>query len=205
MRSGIIRWVIKNNKRIRLMAIIEHIRAQPGATQLQAIIQLTTATFQITMAILKIMAVATFLVWSSYIWLNATTFGPTPECNAKVKVIGPFYNPVSATNSTLPIFWILGLGGAVAGIITAIILIIREGRRRSISDGGLIEAIFSSKGYSEAADDLSQSALWIIPSIFLVAHRKMKRISCTRVAVYSIIWLEILVRTSSGLDYPSNP
>jgi hypothetical protein len=194
------------------MTIIEHIRAQPGATQLQAIIQLTTATFQITMAILKIMAVATFLVWSSYIWLNAKTFGPTPECNTKVKVIGPFYNPVSATNSTLPIFWILGLGGAVAGIITAIILIIREGRRRSISEGGLIEAIFNSKGYSEAADDLSQSALWIIPSIFLMcvpplafAHRKMKRISCTSVAVYSIIWLEILVRTSSGLDYSSNP
>ena len=142
MQPGLIKWIIKNNKHIRLMAIMKHIRVRPGATRREAIIQVTTAIVQITAAITRITAVATFLTWSAYIWLNVETFGSTPECNAQVKILGPLLRAESATKSTMRIIWLIAMGLSAGFIITATILIIREELK------GIYPKAASSKSYS---------------------------------------------------------
>lgn len=189
------------------MALINHLRlgAHPRATRLEAIIRVTTAIALIMTVIIKIMAFATYTVWSIYIWVNAETFGSTPECNAQVKVMGFLSYAVSPTSLPMRIFWTIWHCLSAVFIIIAVILIIREGHRRNISEGGLIEAVFNSNLYSETIDKIHRSKPWVIPSIFMTcvpfllafASRVMKCISCTRLAVFSIIWFEVVVRTSS--------
>jgi hypothetical protein len=169
IQPELIKWVIKNNKEIRLMALISRIRlgAHPRATRREGIIQITTAIALILTAMIKIMAFATYLVWSIYIWVNAETFGSTPECNAQVKVIGFLFHSVSPTNLPMRIFWIISLCLSAAFIIIVTIFIMREGHRRNISEGGLVEAVFNSSLYSETVDKMFRSKPWVIPSIFL--------------------------------------
>jgi hypothetical protein len=151
------------------MALINHIGlgAHPRATRREGIIQITTAIALIMTVMIKTIAFATYLVWSIYIWVNAETFGSTPECNAQVKVIGFLFHAVSPTNLPMRIFWIILLCLSAGFIMIATIFIMREGRRRNISEGGVVEAVLNPSLYSERVDKIFRSKPWVIPSIFL--------------------------------------
>jgi len=142
------------------------------------------------------MAIAVFLAWSIFIWAHANTFGSTPECNAKIKYVVLFY-PVRATASWLRKFWIIGLGISagwmVIGIIAAF-FVIRWARREGIDEDDLNLGDY----FPKASRLLSFTLLWCVPFSLALACRKVEHASCIRVAVLSIVMLELLVRPPPG-------
>jgi len=125
--------------------------------------------------IIQVMTVSAFLAWSSYIWLNADTFGSTPECNAQVKYVILFFS-VKATASWLRKFWIVSLGVSAAcmviGIIAAI-FVIRWARREGINEDDLNLEKHSRKASRILSFILLEiAALSIVMTELLVARNK---------------------------------
>jgi hypothetical protein len=121
--------------------------------------------------IIQVMTVSAFLAWSSYIWLNADTFGSTPECNAQVKYVILFFS-VRATASWLRKFWIIGLGASAAcmviGIIAAI-FVIRWARREGINQ----DYLYLEKHSRKASRILSFILLEYVPFSLALACKKV--------------------------------
>ncbi len=96
-------------------------------------------------AIRHIILIEVFLAWTTYVWANAVTFGPTPECNSEIRLFGTYTATRAPKNGVI-------FSGTVAalvmlGTIVAVLLSQWERLKATIrrDDPMLIWAAFKAR------------------------------------------------------------